>query len=134
VACKAFVHDSRSFLLPSILDLQARRKFVTDDVVKDIPLPEFRIDFTTIARIFAERRPLKPKKRVSVKVNPISGWGFIKFPANLQDKGRNEGLPYVPEDLELLVTVRRCSNLPMRAKNSTLSLPAAKRGECGLLC
>ncbi len=46
----------------------------------------------------------------------------------LQIHGRNEGLPYIPEDLQLLVTVLRCSNLPMRATGEAMPLPPPRRG------
>ena len=48
-----------------------------------------------------------------------------------QSKGRNEGLPYIPEDLELLVTVQRCSNLPARAASGALPPPRARGEETG---
>ncbi|GAX76484.1 hypothetical protein CEUSTIGMA_g3929.t1 [Chlamydomonas eustigma] len=73
---------------------QARRKFTTDDVIKDVALPEWKLNWVFWSwSIWDERRPLKPVKR---------------------EIGRNEGLPFVPEDLELLVSVERCTNLPAR--------------------
>lgn len=41
---------------------------MTDDVVKDTPLPEFKFDLTTLAAAFAPVRPLRPQRRTVKKV------------------------------------------------------------------
>lgn len=43
---------------------QAGRKYKTDDVVNDTPLPEFKVDFSTLQRLIAPRRPLKPTPKI----------------------------------------------------------------------
>lgn len=44
------------------------QQFKTDDVVKDAPLPEFKLDLSTIAAAFAPVRPLRPQRRMVKKV------------------------------------------------------------------
>eukprot|EP00879_Flechtneria_rotunda_P017698 GHRR01018550.1.p1 GENE.GHRR01018550.1~~GHRR01018550.1.p1 ORF type:complete len:809 (+),score=288.09 GHRR01018550.1:245-2428(+) len=67
------------------------RRFKTQDVVKDSPLPEFRLDLSSLAAMFAPNRPLRPQKR-TVK--------------RLQSQ--------VPRDAQLVITLQRASNLPRR--------------------
>jgi hypothetical protein len=43
-------------------------QFKTDDVVRDIPLPEFKLDLSTLAAAFAPVRPLRPQRRVIKKL------------------------------------------------------------------
>lgn len=51
--------------------------FKTDDVVKDTPLPEFKLDLSTLAAAFAPVRPLRPQRRAVKKVqvrSPHAAW------------------------------------------------------------
>lgn len=68
-----------------------RGRFRTDDVVRDAPLPEFRLDLSTLAAAFAPVRPLRPKRKPAKRLQAT-----------------------VPRDTQLVVTVQRASNLPRR--------------------
>jgi hypothetical protein len=48
-------------------------RFKTDDVVKDTPLPEFKLDLSTLAAAFAPVRPLRPQRKAvkKVQVRPV---------------------------------------------------------------
>jgi hypothetical protein len=45
-----------------------RCNICTADVVKDVPLPEFKLDLSTLSRLFAPVRPLRPARRAVTKV------------------------------------------------------------------
>ncbi|KAF6253870.1 hypothetical protein COO60DRAFT_1642856 [Scenedesmus sp. NREL 46B-D3] len=44
------------------------RHFKTDDVVKDAPLPEFKLDLSSLAAALAPARPLRPQRRAVKKL------------------------------------------------------------------
>eukprot|EP00878_Enallax_costatus_P041472 GHUV01048262.1.p1 GENE.GHUV01048262.1~~GHUV01048262.1.p1 ORF type:complete len:320 (+),score=99.12 GHUV01048262.1:563-1522(+) len=67
------------------------RKFKTDDVVKDAPLPEFKLDLSSLAAALAPVRPLRPQRRAVKKLQA-----------------------HVPRDTRLVITLQRASNLPRR--------------------
>ncbi|KAF5837475.1 hypothetical protein DUNSADRAFT_4277 [Dunaliella salina] len=77
---------------------QAARKYKTEDVVNDTPLPEFKVDVQSILSLVMPRRPLK-RERKMVKALVTS----------------------VPAETQLVVTIQRAANLPVRA-------PAARAG------
>ncbi|KAF6253850.1 hypothetical protein COO60DRAFT_1463007 [Scenedesmus sp. NREL 46B-D3] len=67
------------------------RHFKTDDVVKDAPLPEFKLDLSSLAAALAPARPLRPQRRAVKKLQAC-----------------------VPRDTQLVITLQRASNLPRR--------------------
>jgi hypothetical protein len=71
---------------------QVSRRYTTDDVVNDAPLPDFKVEWKLFAKLFEARRPLRRKRKAAKSV-----------------------MTSVPKDTELLVTIQRCSNLPARA-------------------
>lgn len=67
------------------------RRFKTDDVVTDVPLPQFKLDLAFLGRLLAERRPLARRQKL---VNTV--------------------VTSVPIDTKLMITIQRASNLPVR--------------------
>lgn len=67
------------------------RTYKTDDVVKDMPLPQFRLDLALLSALFKPRRPLRPQRKVIRQVQSI-----------------------VPRETVLWVTIQRASNMPQR--------------------
>eukprot|EP00775_Hariotina_reticulata_P004277 gene4277-4531_t len=67
------------------------RAFKTNDVVKDAPLPEFKLDLSSLAALLAPVRPLRPQRRAIKRLQAS-----------------------VPRDTLLVVTLQRASNLPCR--------------------
>lgn len=57
---------------------RAGGRFKTDDVVKDTPLPEFKLDLSTLAGAFAPVRPLRPQRKAvkKVQVGPVACCGL----------------------------------------------------------
>jgi hypothetical protein len=47
-------------------------RYKTEDVVKDTPLPEFKLDLSTLAAAFAPVRPLRPQRKVVKKLQVCS--------------------------------------------------------------
>uniref|UniRef100_A0A7S3R2T6 C2 domain-containing protein n=1 Tax=Dunaliella tertiolecta TaxID=3047 RepID=A0A7S3R2T6_DUNTE len=77
---------------------QAARKYKTEDVVNDTPLPEFKVDFQSLLSLVMPRRPLKRERKVIKSL-----------------------VTSVPAETQLVVTIQRAANLPVRA-------PAARAG------
>lgn len=102
--------------------------------MKDTPLPEFKLDLSTLAAAFAPVRPLRPQRKVVKKVQvrtradelPLlthdfkpccrdtSGLWRHTFCLMLK-KCRIDCLQAsVPRETKLVITVQRASNLPRR--------------------
>jgi hypothetical protein len=47
-------------------------RYKTEEVVKDTPLPEFKLDLSTLAAAFAPVRPLRPQRKVVKKLQVCS--------------------------------------------------------------
>ncbi|KAJ9514810.1 hypothetical protein QJQ45_028482, partial [Haematococcus lacustris] len=78
--------------------IQAGRRYKTEDVINDTPLPQFKVDFVTLTQLFAPRRPLKRERKL-IKTLVTS----------------------VPPDTKLMVTIQRATNLPVRRNQAAAS-------------
>ncbi|GFR45894.1 hypothetical protein Agub_g7350 [Astrephomene gubernaculifera] len=67
------------------------RRFRTEDVVNDAPLPQFKLELAAITQLLAPRRPLKRTKKLVKSL-----------------------MTSVPKETQLMVTVQRAANLPAR--------------------
>lgn len=60
------VRAARAHIAPGALARMRQHK--TDDVVRDTPLPEFKINLASLARLLQPVRPLRPQKRAIKKI------------------------------------------------------------------
>ncbi|GLI71606.1 hypothetical protein VaNZ11_016870 [Volvox africanus] len=85
------------------------RRFRTEDVVNDAPLPQFKLELAVITQLLAPRRPLKRTRKLVKSL-----------------------MTSVPRETQLMVTVQRAANLPARMVESgghgAVSGGAAGRG------
>lgn len=94
----AISQDERSFFdHPSI-------RFQVDDVIKDTPLPEFKLNLDFLFHLLAPRRKLRPAKR-PVKV-----------------------LAAHPDRCEIAVYVQKAHNVPVRKDAAARGGPYAHQG------
>ncbi|KAG2451720.1 hypothetical protein HYH02_003500 [Chlamydomonas schloesseri] len=80
------------------------RRFRTEDVVNDAPLPQFKLELGAIAQLLAPRRPLKRSKKLVKSL-----------------------MASVPRETQLMVTIQRAANLPARMANSAVGGTDDKR-------
>ncbi|KAG2484062.1 hypothetical protein HYH03_017082 [Edaphochlamys debaryana] len=85
------------------------RRFRTEDVVNDAPLPQFKLELGAISQLLAPRRPLKRSRKLIKSL-----------------------MTSVPRETQLVVTIQRASNLPARmAEPAGGGAAAAKSPEPG---
>ncbi|EFJ49224.1 hypothetical protein VOLCADRAFT_90164 [Volvox carteri f. nagariensis] len=84
------------------------RRFRTEDVVNDMPLPQFKLELGVITQLLAPRRPLKRSRKLVKSI-----------------------MTSVPRETQLMVTVQRAANLPARMVNEGTGSGGAGYGAAG---